>query len=119
MQQNEAASVAPNAAVIDMQGRFDYSSVQPLATRVARQLAQGCVQLVLDMTAVESLSGGALGALLLQQTDAEQLGGSIKLASVSAPVYQTLKTNGFTTVFEIYECVGDALHAFGEHVRVA
>ena len=119
MHRNEASDLDPESAaqtsptVLRMSGTIDYTTVAPMADRIAEVLAGGCVQLVLDMSEVGSLSGGALGALLLQQTDAEELGGSIKVAGPNRTVFETLKTNGFTAVFDIFETTAEAIRSFG------
>jgi anti-anti-sigma factor len=119
MHHNEASDLAATTAVIKMSGKFDFVSVEPLANRLAQELHRGRTQLVLDMADVEALSGGALGALLLQQTDAERLGGTIKIAGTTSSVYQTLKSNGFTSVFEIYETTDAAVRSFEQRSEVA
>jgi hypothetical protein len=53
-----------------------------------------------------------MGSLLLQQTEAERLGGSIKMAGVRSRVYRALKTNGFTAVFDIYDDAEAAMRSF-------
>ncbi len=125
MHQNEASEVNPepvvgfDTTVLRMSGKVNYATVKPLTERISDVLDSGCIRVVLDMSDVESLSGGALGALLLQQTDAEQLGGSIKIAAASSKVYQTLKANGFTAVFDIFDTAREAVRSFKARTRVA
>ncbi|MGD8395659.1 MAG: STAS domain-containing protein [Candidatus Eiseniibacteriota bacterium] len=120
MQQDDARSAAVAPRIIAMRGRVDFATVEPIAEAISRELRAGHIDVVLDMQALESLSGGAMGSLLLQQTEAERLGGSIKMAGVRRRVYRALKTNGFTAVFDIHDNTEAALRAFkAKRSRVA
>jgi hypothetical protein len=61
------------------------------------------------MTDVKTLTEGALGALLLRQTEAEKVGGTIRLVVADSEIHRTLTSNGFAAVFEICDSLDAAV----------
>ncbi|HWN83086.1 MAG TPA: STAS domain-containing protein [Candidatus Udaeobacter sp.] len=102
---------AADIPVLKMSGVMNVDTVRPFSDEVLRALksAQWC--LVIEMSDLESLTGGAMGALLLKQSEAERHGGSIKLAAVPEPIRTILSSSGLAEVFKIHSTVDDAKQA--------
>ena len=110
--EGEETPEATAVPVFKWTGTMNVDTVRPFAAEVARAIRAGHVELVVDMSELCSLSGGAMGALLLGQSDAERHGGSLKLAAVPEPIHQLLEASGLGEVFEIYPTATEAMTAF-------
>jgi anti-sigma B factor antagonist len=102
----------PEFPVFKWTGAMNVDTVRPFAAEVARAIRAGKIELVVDMSELRSLSGGAMGALLLGQSDAERHGGSLKLAAVPESIRKALEASGLEDVFEIYPTTAEAMTAF-------
>jgi anti-anti-sigma factor len=102
---------AAEIPVLKMAGVMNVDTVRPFSEDVMRALKAGQWCLVIEMSDLESLSGGAMGALLLKQSEAERHGGSIKLAAVPEPIRTILSSSGLAEVFKIHPTVEDAKKA--------
>jgi anti-anti-sigma factor len=100
-----------------MTGSMDVDSVRPFAEEIGREIQNGRANLVIDMSGLSSVSGGAMGALLIQQSEAERNGGVIKLALVGEEIYRVLHANGLADVFETYNSIDDAVRSFDVNRR--
>ena len=108
----------PAVPVFKWTGTVNVETVRPFAAEVASAIRSGNVELIVDMSEVRSLSGGAMGALLLGQSDAERHGGSLKLAAVPDPIRKLLEASGLEDVFEIYATATEARTAFQANRRL-
>jgi anti-anti-sigma factor len=99
-------------ALLELEGDIDYTTVEPVLTRIADRLDEGRSHVILDMREVTSLSCGALGSLLVKQTDAERAGGSIVIAAARDAVWTTIRSNGFAEVFQVYDTPERAAQSF-------
>jgi anti-anti-sigma factor len=100
-----------------MDGVMDVESVRPFIDKIKRAIKRGNPDLVIDMGDLESISGGAMGALLIQQSEAERNGGVIKLARTPDTIYRVLHANGLAEVFETYKSIDDAAGSFDVNRR--
>lgn len=107
----------PRVQVLKMDGAMDVESVRPFIDKVKRAIKRGNPDLVIDMGELESISGGAMGALLIQQSEAERNGGVIKLARIPDTIYRVLHANGLAEVFETYKSIDDAAGSFDVNRR--
>jgi anti-sigma B factor antagonist len=103
--------------VLKMAGVMNVETVRPFSDEVLRALKAGQWCLVIDMSELESLTGGAMGALLLKQSEAERHGGSIKLAAVPEPIRHILSSSGLAEVLKIHPTVEDAKKALAGNRR--
>jgi anti-anti-sigma factor len=114
MQPHEPEAEIP---VLKMRGTMDVESVRPFTAEVGQVLGTGRADLVIDMSELLSLSGGAMGALLVLECEAERRGGTIKLARVPEPIERALRANGLTEVFASFERAEDAVRSFAVNRR--
>jgi anti-anti-sigma factor len=114
-EENPEATAVP---VLKWTGTMNVDTVRPFAAEVAQAIRAGHVELIVDMSEISSLSGGAMGALLLGQSDAERHGGSLKLAAVPAAIQKLLAASGLEEVFEIYPTATEAMTAFLDSRRM-
>ena len=103
--------------VLKMAGAMNVDTVRPFSDEVLRALKGAEWRLVIEMSELESLSGGAMGALLLKQSEAERHGGSIRLAAVPEPIRAILSSSGLADVFKIHPTVEDAKKALLDNRR--
>lgn len=107
----------PRVPILKMEGTMDVDSVRPFIDKIKRAIKRGNPELVIDMGELDSISGGAMGALLIQQSEAERNGGIIKLARIPDTIYRVLHANGLAEVFETYKSTDDAVRSFDVNRR--
>jgi anti-sigma B factor antagonist len=107
----------PEIPVLHLRGAVDVDSVKPFVADATAHLRAGRSELVIDLSELDDVSGGALGALLVLECDAELRGGSIRLACVSEPIQRVLRAHGFTEVFESHPSTAEAVRSFGVNRR--
>ena len=94
------------------QGRLDALTVPRFEEGLRDHLNQGAAYLVVDFGDVTYISSSGLRALLTARRLAKSQGGDVKLARLSARVYEIFEMVGFTQVFGIYDSVEAAEIAF-------
>ena len=72
---------------------------------IKRLLSGAHVNLVIDLSEVSDIDGAGIRALVRGHTSAQRVGGTIRLAAVSAAVSQMLEAARLLDVFESYESV--------------
>jgi anti-sigma B factor antagonist len=106
------------ADVVSLKGRLDAMGAAPLKEQIDSLFAQGRYRIVLDLSGLEALSSAGLRVLADARkrardpkiTDLE--GGDIRLAGPSVYIREILDLTGFTTMFEIYPDVLEAVGSF-------
>jgi len=80
---------------------------------VDEALAQGNVQLVVNLAEVPMVDSSGIGALVKIMTSIKQRGGAMKLVSPSKMTIQTLRLVGVLQLFEVFEDENAAVASFG------
>lgn len=80
---------------------------------VNRLVAEGRVNIVLDLTEVTRIDSAGLGMLVSKYLTARKHGGTIKLLHLTPRSDHLIDITRLATVFEIFEEEGDAVRSFG------
>lgn len=91
---------------------MDMREVPKFEQALEKLITAGKYRIVLDLTNLEYISSAGLGTIIGNIREVRRQGGDIKVGGHSAPVYDILKTFGFTEVFETYATRDEALRKF-------
>ncbi len=95
-------SIAENAAVIRLSGRFDFNSHREFRDAVDAAMAEGTTgDIQVDLAAVDYLDSSALGMLLMLRDKARSAGRSVSLANCRGAVKQVIEIANFGKLFSI------------------
>ncbi len=102
-------------AVVDLVGRLTSSdSAGALGARVARLMAEGHTQVVLNLAKLSYMDSSGLGEMVSCYSHVRKAGGSIRLAQTTARIQDLLTLTRLLTVFECYETEDLALASFAQ-----
>ncbi len=101
-----------NVQVLDVKGFMDMREVPKFEQALDVLIKGGRCRIVLDLSQLEYISSAGLGAIIGSIREVRRQGGDIKVGGYSAPVFDILKTFGFTEVFETYSSRDEAVHKF-------
>ena len=89
-------------------------SLRALVKEQLRQHNSGLpgLSLVLDLSLVQYVDSGGLGALVGLLTSVRAAGGNVKLATLNERVSRVFKTTHLHKVFEIYATTAEAVNSF-------
>lgn len=82
-------------------------------------VAQGHVRLVLDLGRMRHIDQPGLDAVLHCLQAVRRAGGDLKLAGISRRLSALFTTSGLLRVFDVHDCVADAIDAFEQVERPA
>jgi anti-sigma B factor antagonist len=107
-------SRAGDVTILRMTGRLELEEGD-LVFRdyVNRLIAEGRVNLVLDLRDVTRIDSAGIGMLVSKYLSTQNRGGTIKLLNLTRRSDHLLDITRLTTVFEIFEDEEDALRSFG------
>ena len=102
-------------AVVDLVGRLTSSdNAGALGARVARLMAEGHTQVVLNLAQLSYMDSCGLGEMVSCYSQVQKAGGSIRLAQTTARIQDLLALTKLLTVFESYETEDLALASFAQ-----
>ncbi|MGF1527658.1 MAG: STAS domain-containing protein [Candidatus Competibacterales bacterium] len=99
------------AQVVHLQGRLDSATVGDFEQQLLAILGQGHQAVVLNFAAVNFVSSAGLRVLLMAFKRTQVGGGRLALAGLSDNVHQVFDISGFSSLFEIYLDLPQALEA--------
>ena len=99
--------------IVNVDGFMDMREVPKFEQALDQLIKAGRCRIVLDLSKLEYISSAGLGTIIGSIREVRRQGGDIKVGGYSAPVYDILKTFGFTEVFETYATRKEALQKFG------
>ncbi len=95
-------------------GDIDALTAKEVAAFLGNQLGEGGDQLVADLSQVGYMSSAGLRALLATLKEARHKGGDFRLAAAQDSVRQVLEMSGFSSIFQIFPTVEEAVASFGD-----
>lgn len=102
-----------NAVVaVRVDGRLDAATVSIFEGTLQQLLADKCFRMVINLEGATYISSSGLRALLTARRQARAQGGDVVLCCMSPRVRQVFDMIGFSSVFGIYDDVGQAALAF-------
>ncbi len=96
--------------VICVSGRIDSSNAASLTEKLNALIADGAVNLLLDLAQLAYLTSAGFRALLIVGDEAEEQGGSLALCNVSGDVRELFEMGGLLDVFVIHDSRDKALN---------
>jgi anti-sigma B factor antagonist len=100
-------------AVVDIIGRLTSTDGGVLADRVARLIAEGHTQLVLNLGRLDYMDSSGLGEMVSCYSKMKRAGGAIRLAQTTVRIQDLLAITRLVTVFDSYDTEALALASFG------
>ncbi|MEK6813418.1 MAG: STAS domain-containing protein [Nitrospirota bacterium] len=97
--------------VIEMGGRFAFSTHRDFRKKVDELLGHGSKKLIVDLSHVEFIDSSALGMLLMAREQARLIGGSLALVNPAGYVRKILDLAQFQRIFPILSSVDEAVVA--------
>lgn len=98
-----------DAMVLRLTGRLDMLSAPDLKRAVADAVAQGCIHVVVDLAAVDSVDSSGLGALIGGLRSTRAAGGDLRIANAGAQVRTILGLTTLDRVLSPHESIEAAL----------
>ena len=107
-------SRAGDVTVLHMTGRLELEEGDLVfRDHVNRLIAEGRVNLVLDLKEVTRIDSAGIGMLVSKYLSAQNRGGTIKLLQLTRRSDHLMDITRLTTVFEIFEDEDEAVRSFG------
>ena len=98
--------------ILHLDGSLDASSFPRLETALNQLRENSRNRVVLDCEGLDYISSAALGALIGFARRAREQNGDLKLAKLSAKIYNIVELLGFHKILEIHPEVGQAVSSF-------
>jgi anti-sigma B factor antagonist len=95
-------------------GDVEALTAKEVAAFLDGQLEEGKNCLVADLSQVGYMSSAGLRALLATLKEARHKGGDFRLAAAQDNVRQVLEMSGFTSIFQVFSTVEEAVASFGD-----
>lgn len=100
-------------AIFDLAGRLVVGpSTNQFREGLQKAVADGRVNIILNLEGVEYIDSTGLGALVLCFTQSQKAGGTLKLLSLNRREMELLVLTKLTTVFDVFNDEQDAINAF-------
>jgi anti-sigma B factor antagonist len=93
-------------------GRLTSSDAGALSGRVARLMAEGRTQIVLNLAQLSYMDSSGLGEMVSCYSSVRKAGGTIRLAATTTRIQDLLAITRLLTVFESYDTEDLALASF-------
>lgn len=96
-------------AVLTLDGRLDATTAPDLKTKFTSLVAEGHVQLVIDLTRVPFIDSSGLAALVSGLKATQETGGALKLVGLNEQTRTAFRVTLLDRVFEFYPDIDTAL----------
>ena len=98
--------------VLSITGRLDLVSSSALKDVIHQRLADGHLQMVLDMERIDFINSSGLGALISGLRDVRLARGRLALAALSPYVDEIFEITSLKRVFDCYSTPSEAVDSF-------
>jgi len=102
-----------NSTIIVVSGTVDALTAPDLAKALVNQIAEGHVNLVVDLIGVEFMSSAGLRTLLGAVKESRSNGGDLRIASTNPGIDKVLKMSGFHNIAKVFSSQAEAVSSFG------
>ena len=99
----------PSAEIIVIKGRLDVTTTQDLEKTFTDLFAQGKNKMLIDCTELDYISSAGLRTLLTAAKNSKKVNGKIVLTNLNANVKQIFEISGFTSIFDIFDSMANAI----------
>ena len=101
-----------NRTIVSVSGNVDALTAPDLAKAVVDQIAEGHVNLVVNLIGVEFMSSAGLRTLLGAVKEARSQGGDLRIASTNPGIDKVLKMSGFHNIAKVFSSEDEAVASF-------
>jgi anti-sigma B factor antagonist len=101
-----------SSTVITVTGTVDALTAPDLAKILVNQIAEGHVNLIVDLIGVEFMSSAGLRTLLGAVKEARSNGGDLRIASTNPGIDKVLKMSGFHSIAKVFPSQAEAVSSF-------
>lgn len=101
-----------NVLVLELEGRFDTQTVQPVRELIRSATSNSPAQLVVNLESVNFVDSTALSALVEGMKRSRQLQGDLRLCNLQQPVRMIFELTRLDRAFEIFTNEEEAIQAF-------
>ena len=98
--------------IVAVSGTVDALTAPDLAKVLVGQIAEGHVNLIVDLIGVEFMSSAGLRTLLGAVKEARSNGGDLRIASTNPGIDKVLKMSGFHNIAKVYASQAEAVSSF-------
>jgi anti-anti-sigma factor len=102
-----------NSTIVTVNGSIDALTAPDLAKALINQIAEGHVNLVVNLIGVEFMSSAGLRTLLGAVKEARSHGGDLRIASTNPGIDKVLKMSGFNNIAKVFPSQAEAVLSFG------
>lgn len=102
-----------NSTVIEVSGSVDALTAPELTKVLLARIAEGHVNLVVDLIGVEFMSSAGLRTLLGAVKEARSHGGDLRITSTNPGIDKVLKMSGFHNIAKVFASQAEAVSSFG------
>lgn len=102
-----------NSTVIEVSGSVDALTAPELTKVLLARIAEGQVNLVVDLIGVEFMSSAGLRTLLGAVKEARSHGGDLRITSTNPGIDKVLKMSGFHNIAKVFASQAEAVSSFG------
>jgi anti-anti-sigma factor len=106
------AEDAGRIIILEPHDRLTAETADRFTRAVAKRLAGGCRDLILDLQYIRYLDGAGVGALAHAYTSSRRCGGRLVLVHVFGKNRELLRITRLLTVFQVYETTIEAQRSF-------
>lgn len=98
--------------IVAVSGSVDALTAAEMAGVIVNLIADGHVNLVVDLTGLEFMSSAGLRTLLGAVKETRTNGGDLRIASSNPGIDKVLKMSGFHNIAKVFATSTDALSSF-------
>lgn len=98
--------------LVEVHGRVDSMTASSLGEALNRELDNGNVHVVLDLSSVDYMSSAGLREIVTALKKAKRGAGDLRLAQPSDRVREVLEMAGLDTIFRIFSTQAEAVGSF-------
>jgi anti-sigma B factor antagonist len=101
------------STIVKVTGSVDALTAADLSRVLSNQIAEGKVNLIVDLVNVEFMSSAGLRTLLGAVKEARSNGGDLRITSTNPGVDKVLKMSGFHNIAKVFPSQAEAISSFG------
>jgi anti-anti-sigma factor len=100
------------STIVVVTGTVDALTAPDLAKILGKEIADGRVNLIVDITGVEFMSSAGLRTLLVGVKESRSNGGDLRIVSTNPGIDKVLKMSGFHSIAKVFPSQAEAVASF-------
>jgi anti-sigma B factor antagonist len=95
--------------VVSVKGKMDAVTAPEFEKKMKEWISQSICRFVIDLSALEYISSAGLRSILITARELKNCKGKMVISSINGAVKNVFEISGFTTLFEVFDSVENAL----------